>query len=143
MRTILDLTWDRVNFKTGMIDYLPAGRHQTNKRRVKVSMNKTSRRALQKAYDARTTDYVIEYGGGPIDSVKKAIARVAKKTGIKCSPHVFRHTAGVWMAEADVPMEKIADYLGTSVEVARKHYAHYSPSEKRKTAEHLELDVFN
>jgi hypothetical protein len=31
---------------------------------------------------------------------------------VPCSPHVFRHTAAVWMAEADVPMEQIAQYLG-------------------------------
>ena len=28
------------------------------------------------------------------------------------SPHEFRHSAAVWMAEAGVQMKQIADYLG-------------------------------
>ena len=36
----------------------------------------------------------------------------AVRSGVPCSPHVFRHTAGVWMAQADVPMQKISQFLG-------------------------------
>ena len=126
---ILDLTWDRVDFVHGTIDFRPAGRNQTNKRRTVVPMNATARTALETAYAGRLTDHVIEYGGKPIDSVKKALERLAVRTGIKVSPHVLRHTCAVWMAQADVPMQKIAQYLGhTSTRVTETTYARYSPS---------------
>jgi integrase len=128
MGAVLDLTWDRVDFKAGTIDFLPAGRAQTNKRRVVVPMNTRARAALLEAFEGRQTDHVIEYSSQPVASVKKAIRSAANRSGISCSPHVLRHTAGVWMAQANVPMQKIAQCLGhTSTRVTELHYARYSP----------------
>ena len=126
---ILDLTWDRVDFAQGTIDYRPAGREVTNKRRTVVPMNANARAALEEAYPARLTEHVIEYGGKPVQSVKKAIQRLAQRTGIPVSPHVLRHSCAVWMAQADVPMQKISQYLGhTSLRMTEQVYARYSPS---------------
>jgi integrase len=128
MGAILDLTWDRVDFEHGTIDFRAAGKATTNKRRVVVPMNNRAREALQEAHKGRLTDHVIEYGGKPVRSVKRAIAAAARRSGVPCSPHVFRHTAGVWMAQADVPMQKIAQFLGhTSTRVTEHTYARYSP----------------
>jgi len=133
---ILDLTWDRVRFDQGTIDYRPAGREVTNKRRTVVPMNAKAREALQEAYEARLTDHVIEYGGRPVKSVKKAIQRLSERTGIPVSPHVLRHTCAVWMAQADVPMQKISQYLGhTSLRMTEQVYARYSPSFMRDAGE--------
>ena len=75
------------------------------------------------------TDFVIEWDGHQVKSIKKAIRMAAKRSGVRCSPHVFRHTAGVWMAQADVPMQKIAQFLGhTSTRVTERTYARYSPN---------------
>ena len=128
MGALLDLTWDRVNLERGLIDLNPAGRDITNKRRTVVPINSRARSELEKAKKAALTDYVIEYGGKQVASVKRAISAAAKRSGVPCSPHVFRHTAAVWMAEADVPMEKIAQYLGhTSTRVTFATYARFSP----------------
>ena len=126
---ILDLTWDRIDFTHGTIDFRPSGRHQTNKRRTVVPMNAIARPALEEAYRGRLTGHVIEYNGKPVGSVKKAIQRLAERTGLPVSPHVLRHTCAVWMAQADVPMQKIAQYLGhTSTRVTEAVYARFSPS---------------
>ena len=128
MGAILDLTWDRVDFEHGTIDFMPAGRDKSNKRRTVVAMAAKAREALEEAFRARLSDHVIEYGGKPVKSVKRAIAAAARRSGVKCSPHVFRHTAAVWMAQADVPMQKIAQVLGhTSTRVTETTYARYSP----------------
>jgi integrase len=82
---------------------------------------------------------VIEWNGKPIKSIKKALERISERTGVDFSPHVLRHTAGVWMAKADVPMQKIAQYLGhTSSKVTERVYARYSPSFMRDAADALE-----
>jgi integrase len=128
MGAILDLTWDRVDFDVGTIDFRPAGRNVTNKRRVIVPMNRRAREALGEARKGALTDHVIEYGEKPVKSIKRAIAAAARRSGVQCSPHVFRHTAGVWMAQADVPMQKIAQFLGhTSTRITETVYARYSP----------------
>lgn len=128
MSAILDLTWERVDLDVGTIDFNPAGRDISNKRRTIVPINKRAREALTEAKEGAMTDYVIEYGGKRVASVKKAIAAAAKRSGVPCSPHVFRHSAARWMAEADVPMEKIAQYLGhTTTRVTFATYARFSP----------------
>lgn len=139
MSALLDLTWDRVDLTRGVIDLNPAGRHQTNKRRAVVPIAAKADTELRIALEGAMTEYVIEYGGGPVKSVKKALQAASKRAGIKCSAHVFRHTAGVWMAEADVPMQKIAQYLGhTSTRVTETTYARYSPSFMRDASAALD-----
>ena len=139
MSALLDLTWDRVDLERKVIDLNPAGRHQSNKRRAVVPIAARAASALEEALAGAMTDYVIEYSGGPVKSVKKAIQAAAKRSGVECSPHVFRHTAGVWMAEADVPMQKIAQYLGhTSTRVTETTYARYSPSFMRDASAALD-----
>jgi integrase len=126
---LLDLTWDRVDFDNSTVNFKPPGRAQTNKRRTVVPMNKRARAALLEAQRGTLTEYVVEFNGKPVASVKKAIERLAKATGIAVSPHVLRHTCAVWMAQADVPILKISQYLGhTSVAVTASTYARYSPS---------------
>jgi integrase len=128
MGAILDLTWDRVNLKHGTIDFNPPGRDKSNKRRTVVPINSRLRAELEKAREGALSDHVIEYGGKPVASVKRAIAAAARRSGVPCSPHVFRHTAAVWMAEADIPMEQIAQYLGhTSTRITFATYARFSP----------------
>lgn len=139
MSALLELTWDRVDLDRGVIDLNPAGRHQTNKRRAVVPIASKADAELRKALEGSMTEYVIEYAGGPVKSVKKALQAASKRSGIQCSAHVFRHTAGVWMAEADVPMQKIAQYLGhTSTRVTETTYARYSPSYMRDASAALD-----
>lgn len=134
MSALLDLTWDRVDMEHGTADLNPAGRETTNKRRTIVKLNSRAMDALKEAKAGALTDHVIEYGGAPVKSVKKAIRAAAQRSGVPCSPHVFRHTAGVWMANANVPMEKIAQALATTVRIAEKHYARFSPAYLQEAA---------
>jgi integrase len=98
----------------------------------------------REARDGALSDHVIEWAGGPINSVKKGIKASARAAGIKTvsvSPHIFRHSAAVHMAEAEISMEVIAQYLGhEDVSVTRKKYARYSPTYLREAAAALEFD---
>jgi|SRR5579884_1379876 len=128
MGAILDLTWDRVDLKARTIDFNPGGRDQTNKRRTVVPINERAFAALVEAREGALTDYVVEYGGKQVKSVKKAIAAASRRAKVPCSPHDFRRSAARWMAEADVSMERIAQFLGhTSTRVTYATYARFSP----------------
>lgn len=57
---------------------------------------------------------------------------------------VLRHTAGVYMAEAGVPMEEISQYLGhTSTKVTERVYARYSPEYLRNASNAIERRMKN
>jgi integrase len=140
MGAILELTWSQVDFKHRTINFNAPGHEQSNKRRAKVPINERAYQALEEAARAALTDYVIEWDGKQVKSIKKAIRMAAARSGVPCSPHVFRHTAGVWMAQADVPMQKISQFLGhTSTRVTERTYARYSPSFMKDAAAALEF----
>lgn len=133
---ILDLTWDRVGTT---IDFQPAGRDKTNKRRTVVPVTPRLREALDEAYELRMTDYVIEYAGKSVKSVKTGLMSAARRSGVAFSAHDLRRSAARWMAEADVPMEVIAQYLGhTTARITAMHYARFSPSYMAKAAAALD-----
>jgi integrase len=135
---ILELTWDRVDLETGII------RLGTGERRMKgratVPMTDSARAALVEAKAAAISDYVVEYAGRRVLSVKRAFHAAATRAGLPwCTPHVLRHTAAVHMAEAGVPLSEISQFLGhTSTSVTERVYARFSPSYLRRAASALE-----
>lgn len=141
MTAILELKWEQVHLDEKYIDLNPSGRHETNKRRSVVPINERADKELRAAKAVARTEYVIEHEGkAPLASVKKALANAARRSGIPFSAHILRHSAGVWMAQADVPMQKIAQYLGhTSTRVTESVYARYSPSFMKDASDALEF----
>lgn len=135
---LLGLTWDRVDFTAGIIRLADGG--ERRKGRATVPMTGTAREALLDAREAARTPYVIEYADRRVKSVKKGIKSAAALAGLRdVSPHVFRHTAAVWMAEAGIAMSEIAQYLGHSdSRLTERVYARYSPDYLRRAAEALE-----
>lgn len=138
MGAILGLTWDRVDFNAGTIQL--ADGPQTRKGRATVPMTDTARRMLLEAHAGRTSAYVIEYGGKQVGKLRKAFERAAESAGLGwVTPHVLRHTAAVWMAEAGVPIAEVAQYLGhTEERITFRIYARFSPTYLRKAAGALE-----
>lgn len=138
---ILDLTWDRVDFERGLID-LSSESAILRKHRPTVPMNRSLRAALQEAREGSISEYVIEWAGERVRSVKKGIGAAAKRSGLGfVTPHVLRHSAAVWMAEGGRDMEEIAQYLGHSdSRITSRVYARYSPQFLREAANLLELD---
>lgn len=144
VQSILDLTWDRVDFDRGLI-FLQRPDFSTRKGRANPPMNATARAALLFAKEAALSPYVIERGGKPVKSIKKGFSALVKRAGLTgVSPHVLRHTAAARMAEAGVSMDEIAQFLGhSSPRITAQVYARYSPDHLRKAAGALELPRFN
>jgi integrase len=135
---LLDLSWDRVDLSRRLIE-LRTEDMANKKGRATVPIN-NGLYELLKAVE-HPSGFVVQWGGRKVASVKKALKRLATKVGLPwLSPHVFRHSAAVWMAESGVPMDEIAQFLGHSnVEITRKVYAKYSPDYLRNAAKALEL----
>lgn len=135
----LELTWDRVNLERGWID-LRTGEGRRKGRAV-VPINASLRAALETAKDAALSEYVIEWAGGPVKSIKRGFAKMVERSGLEdVTPHVLRHTAGVHMAAGGVPMHKISQYMGhTSTDVTERVYARFAPDHMRDAAEILDF----
>lgn len=137
---LLELTWDRVDFERGVI-VLARGTalDAQMKSRGLVPMNKRARRYLRVLKAAATTDYVIEWGGDRVRSIKKGFGAACRRAGIEATPHLLRHTAISWLAQGGVPMFEISKYAGHSdTRVTERRYAHLSPDHLRKAAKVLD-----
>ncbi|WP_406679226.1 site-specific integrase [Rhodovulum sulfidophilum] len=137
---ILELTWDRVDFASRTIR-LAANDLGPRKGRATVPINDTLMAALQDAQRAAVSDFVVEWGGRPVRSIKTGFNAAVARAGIDhCTPHDLRRTAGRFMAEAGVPIEEIAEYLGhTNPNITRSTYARFSPEHLRRAAGSLEF----
>lgn len=131
---ILDLAWDRVDFERGIIR-LGQGERRA-KGRATVPLHDMARPMLLEARRAALTDHVIEWGGRRLRSIRKGFAEACRRAQLReVTPHVLRHSAAVWMAEAGVPMSEIAAYLGHSdTRITERVYARFSPEHLRRAA---------
>lgn len=135
--SILDLRWDQIDFAAGIIHLNPYGREQTAKTRPTVRMTEQLKTALEIAYAYRETEYVIEYAGYAVNSIRTAFAETAKRAGFDdgdVTPYTLRHTAATWLAKEGVALWDIAHLLGHStIRMVEKHYAHFDPTFQEKT----------
>lgn len=135
---LFELTWAQIDFDRRQIRLAKgAGRR---KGRATVYMTDRARDALKAAYEARTCEYVIEWGGKPVKSVNTAFAEACRKAGLKdVSPHVLRHSAAVAMVEDGAPILEVAQVLGhTNPSVTFRVYGRFSPGFLAKTMKALE-----
>src|SRR3546814_13591665 len=84
--------------------------------------------ALQEAYAARTSVYVVERAGKQIGNIKKAFQAASERSSVHATPYTLRHTGAVWAAEAGVPMSELAQMRGHDDDrTPPQHSARYSP----------------
>lgn len=137
---IMDLTWDRVHFDTGTIDFDVPGRQITKKRRATVPISTALRPVLERAYRERTGDLVM----GSRSEIWWTVQTIAVRAGLGLapepgerqsatgiSPHVLRHTAATHMARNGVALWIIARVLGNTLGVCERVYAKWQPAEMR------------
>lgn len=137
---ILELTWDRVDFMRGTINFTPPGHVRTAKRRTIVPINDELLAALQTGYAARTCEHVIERGGKRVACIKKAFQAASERSGVRATPYTLRHTGAVWAAEAGISMDELSQFLGhDDSRTTSKFYARYSPDYLRKVAKAISV----
>lgn len=139
---LLTLKWDQVDFVRGIIHLDDQKAPHKRKGRASVPMNRTILAALLDARKAALSDYVIEWNGQPVKSVKRSLAKTAERAGLEdVTAHVFRHSAAIWMVSDGIPMPKVAQYLGHSDDrITQRVYARFAPSHMQDAADTLNLD---
>lgn len=126
---ILDLTWDRVDFKVNVVDFRVPGQRVTKKRRTVVPMSARLRAALLEAWGSRGPELTVLGSKG---SMWPTVQAIAKRAGVAHTyPHAMRHTVGSLMMRADVPLWKTAKVLGLTVATTEKTYAKFAVDDLR------------
>jgi integrase len=118
-RAILDLTWDRIDWDRGTIQYdedeeiNPMSR-TWRKGRATVPMGARVRSELEWAKQGAQTDHVIEHGGRRLKSVREGFANAVGRAKLSddVTPHTLRHSVATWLKERGVDLELRAQMLG-------------------------------
>jgi integrase len=91
-------------------------------------------------------DFVVEWNGRPVTSVKKAFRSAVKAAGLgelddggefttDVTPHVFRHTAATWLMQSGTDVWAAAGFLGMTVDVLIATYGHHHPDFQAEAAD--------
>jgi integrase len=93
-------------------------------------------------------DYVVEWEGAPIGSIRKAFKSACQAAGLgwydedgefetDVTPHILRHTAATWLMQNGTDLSLAADYLGMTEAVLRSTYYHHHPDFQAEAAERI------
>lgn len=123
---VADLRWEHVDFERRTINFLDtqAPGERTSKRRTNMPMDDFLYALLSEAKRRATCDYVIEWRGRQVKDVYYSVKRVLKRAGLgNVVPHDFRRSSATYVHnELAGDMERAANHIGDTVEMARKVY---------------------
>jgi integrase len=147
---IIDLTWDRVDLKAGMIHFAQgiqrSGTQKSSKKTVPVPIPEWLLPLLERAHGEKGDNpYVLDEAIEPSGAFQTIQRRAFEATGNSkfrdMTPHVLRHTTATLMARAGVPIAAIAAILGNSIQVCSKKYIHHCPEHLRGAINYRRAEI--
>lgn len=127
---IMDLRWHQVDLERKLIDY---GRGHGNKHRTAVPIDEELLGELLTAKEMACTDYVMEFRGRKIRSIRKGFDNACRRAGfVGVGRHTLRHSAATWAVIAGVPLAQVARLLGSSEKMVERVYGKHSPDYLRR-----------
>ncbi|MCX7899480.1 MAG: tyrosine-type recombinase/integrase [Methylocystis sp.] len=125
---ITGLTWDRVDFSCGMIDFREPGLAIHNKRRAVVPISKRLDPLLRRMRSEKTSEFVLDHPG----SIRKQWETwIATTPFAHVTPHDLRRTWATLAAQRGVPIPAIAGVLADDPRTVMIHYAKFIPGDAR------------
>jgi len=106
---VLGLTWEQVDFGSGVLRLNPVGRTQTKKRRADVPMCDEIRKLLLSW--SRSDGPVIHYRGKAIARIKTTSEKQREELPEGANPYSLRHTVARWLRAQSVPVWEVAALL--------------------------------
>jgi integrase len=148
VQAIIDLTWDRVDFQTGVIHYDVPGRKKTKKRRASVPMSEQLLKFMKRAWREAPRNIAGKLLDPRVVGINdrhyayKLIRKLTVKAGIaKAGPNAMRHTAATHMVRNGTSIHYAARVLGNTYAVTEKHYAKHAPEGLREAVNAIQLPV--
>jgi integrase len=130
------LTWDRVDWALGRIDFDEPGRKRTKKRRGVAHMHPKLRECLERAKREAGDQavHVLDHPG----SVRKTFESLCKRAGLEgVTPHVMKHTCATHMLRRGVSIWDVAGALETTPATIQRVYGKHVPEAARRAMEVL------
>jgi len=110
---VLDLQFQQIDIKAGLIDLNPKGRSQTKKYRPIVKLPAQLREYVEVMRDTQMKN-VVCYRGQSAASIRSCWRSTRKRANLKgnVQTYSFRHTMARWLRSQSVPAWEVAAQLG-------------------------------
>jgi integrase len=140
---ILKLQWSQIDFGSGVMSRIQAGKIQDKKKRApKVKLGRRIlshlRRWRRLDGDQKLVCHFMDAwhpGAREVQDPHGSWAKIIKAAKLQgVTRHTLRHTRATWMAQAGVPLWEAAGFLGMTVKTLEQVYAHHSPSFQENAA---------
>jgi hypothetical protein len=131
----LDLTWDRINTQTGVVNYVMPGRRLTKKRRAKAPLCSS---ALAYFNERRSVGPVIQWNGKRLRGHRMTFKRIAERAHVTGTAYGIRKAVSIWLRQQAVHEWDIKGMLGHAIGGETERYAHYRPEYMRAAANAVE-----
>lgn len=128
---LLSLKWENVNFESATVRIL--GKRTRTYREVPVKSEFLEK--LRKMREYATTEYVIEYRGKRVWSIRNAFQRAVERSGIgkDFRPHDLRHAYATSMLNNGANLSAVSKMLGHSTPILTANtYLQYLKAAKKK-----------
>ena len=132
---VLQLTWDRIDVKSRVVDYNVPGAKRTKKRRALAPLAPT---ALAYLEERRSVGPVVQWGGKQMAGHKMTFQRIAARAKVKGTAYGIRKAVAIWLRMEGVPEWDIKGLMGHAVGGVTERYAHYRPEYMRAAASSVE-----
>lgn len=131
---IEQLTWDRVDFEAGTIDFRQPGAARTRKRRVVVPIPAKLLPVLAEARARGSGPYVLGGARRTYYFVKKMMKALGFPT---YNRHTLRHTFASLTIKNGQPLAKVAQTMGCTVATLERRYVHATPEYLREVVDSI------
>lgn len=119
-----------VDIENGLFYRLAGGKKATKKRQPPVPLPERLMAHIRRWKETGISkDYIVEYHGKPVQSVKVAFGGAAEDAGLGegVTPHTLRHTAATWLMQAGVDIWEASGFLGMTTQQLEGTYGHHHP----------------
>jgi integrase len=133
-KSIETLRWDQVDLSAGVINYAGDGKRQKNKRRVACPISTRLHPILERAYNERTSEWVLDTPYSVqhhFDALQARATQEISSKFEKMTIHSMRHTWATLAARAGVDLFRVAGVLGDTIATVERNYAHHCPDHLR------------
>lgn len=134
---ILQLTWDRVDLRTGTVDFRLPGALHARKRRAITAVPGRLLASLRRWRKVAQTGHVIERDGRALKSIKRAFKLTAAESGLPwATPHVLKHTAATMALRVASPWV-VSGMTATSIRTLQRVYGKHMIGDLKKAVEDM------
>lgn len=129
-RAIETLRWSKqVDLEKGLINYNSGGAVKKVKRQAMVPISDRLKPMLQRFYDKKETDWVLDHDGQAYVAwgwlMQKAAEEFGDDSFLGMVPHDLRRTWATQAAQSGASLWDITGVLADTVATVSKHYAHH------------------